>query len=146
MRHIQNDYVEEPNLASVTNGALRGLLESLDADSSYLTPDDYKLYKAWTRAARRRSGSMSRSGLGTRPWFRLCREVRRTRRSLVDGDIIEAIDGQDTRDIPLAMIQKMLEGPPGAQVTVSVVRPRKAEPDKIVMTRTIATHAQPVAG
>ena len=43
--HIQNDYVEEPNLASVTNGAQRGLLESLDADSSYLSPDDYKLYK-----------------------------------------------------------------------------------------------------
>ena len=31
---------------SVTNGALRGLLESLDADSSYLTPEDYKAYKA----------------------------------------------------------------------------------------------------
>src|SRR5580698_9156377 len=43
--HIQNDYVEEPNLSLVTSGALRGLLESLDADSSYLSPDDYKLYK-----------------------------------------------------------------------------------------------------
>ena len=46
LRHIQTDYVEQPNITAVTNGALRGLLESLDADSSYLTPDDYKAYKA----------------------------------------------------------------------------------------------------
>src|SRR6201994_4156378 len=46
LRHIQTDYVEQPNIAAVTNGALRGLLESLDADSSYLTPEDYKAYKA----------------------------------------------------------------------------------------------------
>ena len=46
LRHIQTDYVEEPNINAVTNGALRGLLESLDADSSYLTPEDYKVYKA----------------------------------------------------------------------------------------------------
>src|SRR5579875_2438028 len=29
LRHIQADYVEEPNIPAVTNGALRGLLESL---------------------------------------------------------------------------------------------------------------------
>lgn len=37
LQHIQSDYVEVPNIPDVTNGALRGLLESLDADSSYLT-------------------------------------------------------------------------------------------------------------
>src|SRR5215831_4777143 len=45
LRHIQTDYVEEPNIPEVTSGALRGLLESLDADSSYLTAEDYKAYK-----------------------------------------------------------------------------------------------------
>jgi carboxyl-terminal processing protease len=43
LRHIQTDYVTDPNIGTVTNGALRGLLESLDADSSYLTPADYKV-------------------------------------------------------------------------------------------------------
>ena len=45
LQHIQSDYVEVPNIPKVTNGALRGLLESLDADSSYLTAADYKTYK-----------------------------------------------------------------------------------------------------
>ena len=45
LQHVQNDYVVDPNIPAVTSGALRGLLESLDADSSYLTPADYKAYK-----------------------------------------------------------------------------------------------------
>src|SRR6202453_5415624 len=45
LRHIQTDYVEEPNINAVTNGALRGLLESLDADAAILSPNDYKAFK-----------------------------------------------------------------------------------------------------
>ena len=33
------------------------------------------------------------------------------------------------------MIQLLLEGAPGSELTVSVVRPRKAEPEKIALTR-----------
>ena len=50
--------------------------------------------------------------------------------NLNDGDIIEAIGTQDTRDLSLAMIQLMLEGTPGSELTVSVVRPRKADAGK----------------
>jgi carboxyl-terminal processing protease len=140
--HIQNDYVEEPNLALVTNGALRGLLESLDADSSYLSPDDYKLYKM-------DKGGKAQVGINVSKRFGYANVVSvvpgspAEKGSLVDGDIIEAIDGHDTRDIPLAMIQKMLEGQPGTEVSVSVVRQGKPDPDKIELTRTI-TQEPPV--
>src|SRR5262249_56143025 len=43
--HIRAEYVEEPNMPMVTSGALHGLLESLDANSSYLTPSEYKVFK-----------------------------------------------------------------------------------------------------
>ena len=56
---------------------------------------------------------------------------------LVDGDILEAIEGQDTRDISLAMIRLMLEGAPGSTLTVGVVRSSRTEPDKISMTRSL---------
>jgi carboxyl-terminal processing protease len=39
LHHIQTEYVTDPNIKAVTNGALHGLLESLDADSSYLSPE-----------------------------------------------------------------------------------------------------------
>src|SRR5579864_5129419 len=43
--HIRTEYVEEPNMPMVTSGALHGLLESLDANSSYLSPAEYKIFK-----------------------------------------------------------------------------------------------------
>jgi carboxyl-terminal processing protease len=59
------------------------------------------------------------------------------RSGLVDGDFLESIDGQDTHDLSLAMIQRMLEGAPGTTLTVGVVRPGKNEPDRIAMGRTV---------
>ena len=53
LRRIQSDYVTEPNMQTVTTGALHGLLESLDADSSYLTPTEYKLLYHLVRNAGR---------------------------------------------------------------------------------------------
>jgi carboxyl-terminal processing protease len=143
LRHIQTDYVEEPNINSVTNGALRGLLESLDADSSYLSPDDYKAYKA-------DKGGKAQVGINVSKRFGYATVVSvvpgspADKANLSDGDIIEAIGTLDTRDISLAMIRLMLEGQPGSELTVSVVRPRKSAPDKIVMTR-VSPALAPVA-
>jgi carboxyl-terminal processing protease len=140
LRHIQADYVEEPNIPQVTNGALRGLLESLDADSSYLSPSDYKAYKTELNADR---GAKAQVGMVVSKRFGYATVVSvvpggpADKANFTDGDILEAISGVDTRDLSLAMIQMMLEGKPGSEVTVSVVRPRKAAPDKVTMTRTV---------
>jgi len=52
--------------------------------------------------------------------------------------VIESIGEQSTRELSLAVIRLMLEGKPGTTVTLSVVRPRKADPDKLTLTRTVA--------
>src|SRR6186713_1610677 len=44
LQHIQNDYVDEPNLEKVRYGALRGLAYGLDPYSTYLTPEQVKDY------------------------------------------------------------------------------------------------------
>ena len=136
LRHIQTDYVEEPNINSVTNGALRGLLESLDADSSYLTPEDYKTYKA-DKGGKAQVGINVSKRYGYATVVSVVPGSPADKANLNDGDIIEAIGSQDTRDLSLAMIQLLLEGQPGSELTVSVVRPRKPNPDKISMTRSL---------
>ena len=143
LRHIQTDYVEEPNINSVTNGALRGLLESLDADSSYLTPEDYKTYKS-DKGGKAQVGINVSKRYGYATVVSVVPGSPADKANLNDGDIIEAINGQDTRDISLAMIQLLLEGQPGTELTVSVVRPRKATPEKISMTR-VASVLPPVS-
>jgi carboxyl-terminal processing protease len=134
LRHIQTDYVEQPNIKAVTNGALRGLLESLDADSSYLTPEDYKAYKS-DKAGKAQVGINVSKRYGYASVVSVIPGSPADKAGISDGDIIEAIGPADTRDISLAMIQLLLEGAPGTELTVSVVRPRKSAPDKIVMTR-----------
>jgi carboxyl-terminal processing protease len=137
LRHIQSDYVTDPNITEVTNGALRGLLESLDADSSYLTPADYKTYKAGA-AGKAQVGINISKRYGYAFVVSVIPGSPADKAGLVDADVLEAIDGQDTRDISLAMIQMMLEGAPGSTLTVGVVRASKPEPDKLTMTRTAA--------
>ena len=59
LSRIRTEYVEEPNISAVTNGALHGLLESLDANSSYLDPTEYQ----GIQAAQGRQGRHRRGGL-----------------------------------------------------------------------------------
>src|SRR2546429_5847099 len=42
---IKSEYVEEPDMKSVTLGALNGLLESIDPFASYLNADQYREYQ-----------------------------------------------------------------------------------------------------
>jgi len=53
-----------------------------------------------------------------------------------DGDVIEAIEGKSTHDLSVAMVRLMLQGQPGSSVTISLVRPRRQEPEKLTLTRT----------
>jgi carboxyl-terminal processing protease len=138
LRHIQTDYVVEPNIPAVTNGALRGLLESLDADSSYLTPEEYKLYKA-DKGGKAQVGINVSKRYGYATVVSVVPGSPADKANLNDGDIIEAIGTQDTRELSLAMIQMMLSGQPGTELSVSVVRPRKAQPEKVSMTRLVAS-------
>jgi carboxyl-terminal processing protease len=136
LQHIQSDYVVTPNMDAVTNGALRGLLESLDADSSYLTAADYKAYEA-------DKGGKAQVGLNISKRYGYATIVSvvpggpADKANLNDGDIIEFIGKQNTNELSVAMIELLLEGVPGSQVELSVIRPRKADPDKIVLTRAV---------
>ena len=59
LSRVRSEYVEEPNITAVTDGALHGLLDSLDPDSSFLTPAEYREYKEHKTEARARLA----------PWF-----------------------------------------------------------------------------
>lgn len=139
LRHIQTDYVVDPNINKVTNGALRGLLESLDTDSSYLTPEEYKQYKT-DKDGKAQVGINVSKRFGYATVVSVVPGSPADKANLNDGDIIEAIGAEDTRDLSLVMIRKMLEGDPGSELTISIVRPRKAAPDKLTMTRTVVDY------
>lgn len=143
LQKVQSDYVTDPNINEVTTGALHGLLESLDADSSYLTADEYKLYKDRPAGGNAQEGITisKRFGYATIvnviPGSPADKEKLSNGDRLTDGDVIESIGGKSTHDIPLAMIRMLLEGKPGTTLDLTVIRPSKPDPEKLELTRAV---------
>jgi len=139
LSRIRSEYVEEPNISGVTEGALHGLLESLDANSSYLTAAEYKHYKAMKSDAKANIGAAVSKRFGYAAVVAVIPGGPADKAGVENSDILESIEGKSTRDLSLAEIHSMLAGEPGSTLTVAVVRPRKAEPQKIVISRDMVT-------
>jgi carboxyl-terminal processing protease len=135
---IQTDYVTDPNISDVTTGALHGLLESLDADSSYLTASEYKAYKQHPATGVAQIGITVSKRYGYAVVVSALPGSPAEKQHLEDGDVIESIGDQSTRELSLPVIRMLLEGKPGTTVTLSVVHPAKSEPEKLTLTRYIA--------
>jgi carboxyl-terminal processing protease len=141
LKKVQTDYVTVPNINDVTTGALHGLLESLDSDSSYLTPTEYKIYKERPATGVAQVGITVSKRFGYATVVNVLPGSPADKAHLSDGDVIESIGGQSTRELSLAVIRLMLEGQPGSSVEITVIRPLKADPDKLTLTRTVTAPA-----
>jgi len=139
LSRIRLEYVEEPNIPGVTVGALHGLLESLDANSSYLSPEEYKRYKAMKSGGKADIGATVSKRFGYADVVAIIPGGPAEKAGIENSDIIESIEGKSTHDMSLAEIRGLLTGEVGSTITVAVVRPRKAEPQKIVITRDMVT-------
>jgi len=137
LSRIRLEYVEEPNIAGVTDGALHGLLESLDANSSYLSPEEYKHYKTMKSGGKADIGAAVSKRFGYAAVVAIIPGGPSEKAGIENSDIIESIEGKSTHDMSLAEIHSMLSGEVGSTLNVAVVRPRHAEPQKIVITRDV---------
>src|SRR5690242_13032242 len=139
LSRVRSEYVEEPNLPVVTDGALHGLLESLDSNSSYLNAEQYKDYKQSKKTAKGDIGAAVSKRFGYASVVAVIPGGPADKAGLQDTDILEAIEGKSTREMSLAQIRGMLMGEPGSNLNLSVVRARKAEPQKVVVTRDVVS-------
>ena len=139
LSRVRSEYVEEPNLPTVTDGALHGLLESLDSNSSYLNPEQYKEYKDRNTKAKGTIGAAVSKRFGYASIVSVIPGGPADKAGLGDTDILESIDGKSTREMSLAEIHSLLSGEPGSNVNLSVVRARRAEPQKMVVTRAVVS-------
>jgi carboxyl-terminal processing protease len=137
LSRIRLEYVEEPNIPVVTEGALHGLLESLDANSSYLSADEYKRYKTMKSDGKADIGATVSKRFGYAAVVAVIPGGPADKAGVENSDIIESIEGKTTHDMSLAEIHGLLSGEVGSTITVAVVRPRRAEPQKIVITRDV---------
>ena len=139
LSRVRSEYVEEPNIPLVTDGALHGLLESLDSNSSYLTSAEFKEYKSNQTEAKGEIGAAVSKRFGYAAVISVIPGGPADKAGVQASDIFEAIEGKSTRELSLAEIRNLLQGQPGSNVNVALVRARRAEPQKVVITRDIVT-------
>jgi len=136
LQKIQQDYVDEPNVHLVTAGSLHGLLESLDAESSYLTPREYAEYKPKIAGA-----GTGETGLNLSKRFgyiiviSVLPDSAAEKAGIHSGDIFESVAGFTTRDMSVGQAKNLLAGQPGTAVKVGVIRRGKATPDEVDLVR-----------
>ena len=135
LAHIQRDYVDDPNMQVVTNGALHGLVDSLDPQSSYLSPLEFKDYQE--ESAKKSSAG---AGLSLTKRFDYISVISTLpdspaqKANLRIGDIIEKIAGFTTSQMSIDQAQLLLSGEPGSVVKLSVIRHGKTEPQEVDLT------------
>src|SRR5947208_15758288 len=122
LRHIQDDYVDEPNMEKVRAGALRGLAYGLDPYSTYLTPEQVKDYRAPKKT--------NQVGIGAElsqvaSYLYVVAPVKGSpadQAGVRAGDIIEYIDAKATRDISLYDARQLLNGVAGTEINLRILR------------------------
>jgi carboxyl-terminal processing protease len=134
---LQQNYVEEIDSAEVIEGAIKGMLATLDPHSSYMKPDDFHELKIETKG--------SFSGIGIEITMK---ESILTVVSPIEGtpafkmgvqaqDKIFKIDGESTKDMSLMEAVKKLRGPKGTKVTISIHREGLTELKDITIIRNV---------
>jgi carboxyl-terminal processing protease len=136
LQKIQSDYVDEPNMHLVTAGSLHGLLESLDPESSYLTPREYTEYKQ-----KQQNAGTGETGLSLSKRFgyviviSVLPDSAAEKAGIHSGDIFESVAGFTTRDMSVGQALNLLNGQVGSGVKVGVIRRGKADPDEVDIVR-----------
>ena len=122
LQHIQNDYVDEPNMEKVRAGALRGLAYGLDPYSTYLTPEQVKEYNAGNKDNQTGIGAELSQVASYLYVIAPMKGSPADQAGLRAGDIIEYIDNKATRDISLYDAKQLLNGAAGSEVKLRVLR------------------------
>jgi carboxyl-terminal processing protease len=131
---ITDRYVEKADPDKVMTGAMRGLADSLDPDSAFLTSELVKQMEAnapvptgdlgidltrqyWLRIIATRDGSpAARAGLRT-------------------GDYVRLIGETPTREMSVFEGMRRLHGAPGTKVTLTIIRGNTNDPHVVELTR-----------
>ena len=122
LQHIQDDYVDQPNMEKVRAGALRGLAYGLDPYSTYLTPDQVKEYRAGAKSSQVGIGAELSQASSFLYVVAPVKGSPSDQAGVRAGDVIEYIDGKATRDISLYDARQLLNGAAGTEVKLRILR------------------------
>lgn len=135
LNQVQASYVDEVDKRELISGALRGMLDTLDAHSNYLDVDDYNTLRAET------SGQFGGIGIElglVDGFFTIISPLDGTPASaagLQPGDRIIELDQESLRGKKLLDVVELLRGEPGTDIEMRLSRDA-GDPFNVALTRT----------
>ncbi len=134
---VDKNYVEPVETDKLLQGAINGMIKSLDPHSSFMTAEMYKELEVETRG--------SFGGIGIE--ITLLKDVLTVVSPIEDtpaynagvkaGDQIIRINGKSTKDITVLDAVKQLRGPKDTKVNITILREGMAKPKDIELIRSI---------
>ena len=137
-RTKQNHY-DDPGARQLVEGAIRGLLKTLDPYSQYYNADAYEELQTDTRG--------KFGGLGMYIGIKTDRltvispieDTPAYRAGVISGDVIAEIDGEPTSGMTADEAARKMRGEPGTDVTLTIARDGLDQPLTVTITRDIIT-------
>ena len=134
---VRKNYVDEVDTTSLMQGAINGMMKSLDPHSSYMTPELYKELEVETQG---QFGGIGIEIMILKEVLTVVSPIEDTpafNAGIKSGDQILKIDGKSTKDITTMEAVKKLRGPKDTKVTISILRENMTAPKDITLTRAI---------
>ncbi len=134
---IQSKYVEPPDVEKLINGAIKGMVASLDPHSAYLPPEEFKELEVET------SGRFTGIGIEITlrdGWLTVVSPIEGTpadQAGVKAGDRIIKVDGKLTKQMSLTDAVKTIRGPKGSKVVLTILRSGEKEMRDFAITREV---------
>ena len=119
---VKKHYVEDIEPKDLVYGAIKGMLNSLDPHSSFMTPDAYKEMRVETKGEFGGLGIQISIRDGILTVIAPIEDTPAYRAGIKAGDKIIKIDGESTKDMTLHEAVTKMRGKPKTSITISILR------------------------
>lgn len=141
---VHENYVTDPDDKDLIEGAISGMLSSLDPHSSYMAPDDFERMQEQTRGSFAGLGiqvtqETEGPGRGLVKVISPIDDTPAARAGLKPGDLIYEIDGESVFGMTLDEAISLMKGPRGTPVDIKLIRENVDEPIEHTIVRDIVT-------
>ncbi len=139
---VKSDYVSDVENKKIVEGAIKGLLGTLDPHSGYLDPDFYQDLQVQTKGEFGGLGIEITIKEGLLVVVAPMEDSPAEKAGVRPGDIIVKIDGKYTKEFSLVDAVKRLRGPKGSPIQISLSRKGASDLIEVTIVRdTIAVRS-----
>lgn len=118
-------YVDEPDIVDLLRGAMKGMVETLDVHSTYLSEEEFEEFQMEFE------GHFGGIGIVIQPDLTVVSPIKGTpgeRVGIQPGDVIIAIDGESTENMTQTEAVQKMRGEPGTRVRITIMREGEEQP------------------